>query len=358
MDRDGAGAPLPQELMRTAARQGLQAFALPKEIGGEDADPLAWGMVLEQIGYRCEDVAFPLLLSVRTTIAKMLVNTGRADLIERYAMPIAAGRCAAATAYTEDADPFTMGTRLRSTGAGYVLDGHKTYVSGGLLADVFLTYPVDETGDMIACLVHRDDPGVEVNPVDAIGHRSVGGASVTFHAVPLTPDRVLQTGDGLTHAQLFLNDRRLLICCAPLGRAQDILERCVARVTSTVRYGEPLSEMKNVQATLGRMYAAIEASRATLYRALERMARGEGDPIFDPVVSAAKYFVTEQVRFVLDGAFRVLGGHAYYGDLHFGRYLRDFAGLVAAAGTQDVLEVNLGVAAVTRLRRRTRVTAR
>jgi alkylation response protein AidB-like acyl-CoA dehydrogenase len=61
-----------------------------------------------------------------------------------------------------------------------VLDGHKAYVSAGMLADVFLSYSADGTGDMVACLVHRDDAGVEVRPVDSIGHRSTGAASVTF----------------------------------------------------------------------------------------------------------------------------------------------------------------------------------
>jgi alkylation response protein AidB-like acyl-CoA dehydrogenase len=350
MARDSNLLPLSAELLRTAAEQGLQAFALPEEIGGAGADALAWGKVLEQVGYLCEDVAFPLLLSIRTTIARMLFDTGRADLIEQYAIPIARGDCGVAAAYTEDADPFSMRTQLRRDGDAFVLNGQKTYVSGGVLADVFLTYSADGTGDMVASLVRRDDPGVEVRPVDSIGHRSTGAASVTFDEVRVPPARLLQASDGLTHAQLFLNDRRLLICCAPLGRAQAILERCVARLSTIVRYGEPLTEMKNVQATLGRMYVAIEASRATLYRALRHMADGAGDPVFDPIVSAAKYFVAEQVQYVLDQAFRVLGGHAYYGDLHFGRYLRDFVGLLAAAGTQDILETNLGAAAIARLR--------
>lgn len=313
---------------------------------------MAWGKALEQIGYLCEDVAFPLLISIRTTIARMLFDTGRADLVEQYAIPIARGDCAVATAYTEDADPFSMQTRLRRDGDAFVLNGHKTYVSGGVLADVFLTYSADDAGDMVASLVHRDDSGVEVRPMESIGHRSSGAASVTFDEVRVPPARLIQASDGLTHAQLFLNDRRLLICCAPLGRAQAILERCVARLSTTVRYGEPLTEMKNVQATLGRMYVAIEASRATLYRALRHMVDGEGDPVFDPTVSAAKYFVAQQVQYVLDQAFRVLGGHAYYGDLDFGRYLRDFVGLEAAAGTQDILETNLGAATIVRLRPR------
>jgi alkylation response protein AidB-like acyl-CoA dehydrogenase len=348
VDRDAAELPPPPELMAAAASTGLQALALPRQVGGEGVDPLTWGMVLEQIGYRCMDVAFPLLLSIRTTIAQLLYETGRADVIEGYVIPIAEGRCAAGTAYTEDADAFAFHTQIHRKGDGYVLSGHKVYVTGGLLTDVFLTYPLDEAGDMVACLVHRDDPGVRVTPADGLGHRTTAAGTVTFDDVLLPADRLVAASDGLTHAQRFLSDQRLWIVCAPLGRAQAVLEDCVARLTGTIRYGESVAGMKNVQSSLGRMYVAIESARAMLYHALSYVTAGGAEPIFDPVVSAAKYFVAEQVRFVLELALRVLGGYGYYGTPHLGRYIRDYAGLAVAAGTQDILEVNLGATAVAR----------
>lgn len=348
--RDADNRPLPKEFLVAAADQGLQALAAPAGIGGADMSQLDWGMVLEQIGHRCEDLAFPLVLSVQTTVARMLYLTGRADLVADYAIPIVTGRCAVSLAYTENADPFTMNTRLSSEDGSYVLNGHKTYVTGGLRADVLLTYARDDQDDLVVCLVRTTDPGVRRTPANSLGHRSTGAASVDFHDVVIPPERIIQGRDGLTHGQMLLNERRLLICCAPLGRAQAALQRCVARLSSTVRYGEPLAEMKNVQATLGRMYIAIEAARATLYNALDTVTRGEADLVFDPGVSAAKHFVTEQVLFVFDQAFRILGGQAYYGDPHFGRYLRDCVGLIASAGAQDILAVTLGAAAVARWR--------
>jgi alkylation response protein AidB-like acyl-CoA dehydrogenase len=348
--RDDAGLPPPADLMAATGSTGLQALSLPRQVGGEGVDALTWGMVLEQVGYYCEDSALPLIINHQVDIARLVCESGRADLIEKYAKPIAQGRFGAGIAYTDTADAFSFGTVLRRKGDGYVLSGYKSYVTGGQMSDVFLTYPLDDAGDMQACLVERDDPGVTVTPVEASGMRTAGAASVTFSDVPLPADRVLEASDGLTHAQRILSNQRLWIACAPLGRAQAILEDCAAHLADTVRYGEPVAEMKNVEASLGRMYVAVESARVMLYHALSRVADGRTEPIFDPAVSAAKYFAVEQIRFVLERALNVLGGYGFYGTPHLGRYMRDFAGIALAAGTQDILEVNLGASVVARAR--------
>lgn len=344
--RDVAELPPPPETMRAAAEAGLPGLALPKELGGGGVDRLTWGMVLEQIGYLCTDTGFPHLLSINATIAQALYDTGRSALIERYVVPLAEGRYAAGIAYSEDADAFSFKTRLRKAGDVHLLSGAKQYITGGLLANALLTYALDDAGDMQACMVHSDDPGVKVTRADALGYRTTAAGTVTFDNVQITPDRMVTDQDGLTHAQRLLSDQRLWVVCAPLGRAQGILEECVARLDGTVRYGEKLAEFRNVQVSLGRMYVAIESARAMLYRALSHLDTGAADPVFDPIVSAAKCFVVDQVRLVVDLALRLQGGHGYYGHPDLGRYLRDYTGLAIAGGTQDILEANLGAIAV------------
>ncbi|TDZ45786.1 acyl-CoA dehydrogenase family protein [Mycobacteroides franklinii] len=351
VERDDARLPPPPDLMLATGTTGLQAYSLPREVGGEDADALTWGMALEQIGYRCMDSALPLIMNHQVDIARLICESGRADLIERYAMPLAQGRCGAGIAYTEDADAFSFRTILRRQKNDYVLSGYKSYITGGQMSDFFLTYALDETGDMQACLVQRDDPGVTVTPSEPLGMKTAGAASVTFDNVPLPGDRILAASDGLTHAQRFLSNQRLWIACAPLGRAQAVLDQCAAQLSGTLRYGETVAELKNVQASLGRMYVAVESARAMLYRALIRVTQDRTEPVFDPVVSAAKCFAVEQIRFVLERALNVLGGYGFYGNPHLGRYMRDFSGLTLAAGTQDILEVNLGAGVVARASR-------
>ncbi len=348
VERDEARLPPPIDLIARAGSTGLLSLSLPRQVGGENADALTWGMVLEQIGYHCADSAFPLIINHQIDIASLVCESGRADLIEAYAIPIAQGRCGAGIAYSEDADAFSFRTLLHRKGDGYVLSGHKTYVTAALISEVFLTYALDEAGDMQACMVQRDDPGVTVTAALPVAMRTAGAASVTFEDVPLAADRILVATDGLTHAQRFLGYQRLWAACAPLGRAQAVLEECATHLAATARYGEPLAGLKNVEASLGRMYVAVESARAVLYHALGRVAAGRAELVFDPVVAAAKYFAVQQVRFVLERALALLGGHGFYGTPHLGRYMRDFSGLSLLAGTQDILEVNLGAGVVAR----------
>ncbi|MFI9561578.1 acyl-CoA dehydrogenase family protein [Nonomuraea endophytica] len=346
IERDDARLPPPPELMAELGLSGLQAFGLPAAAGGEDADALRWGMVLEQIGYRCADSALPLIVNHQGDIARLVCESGRADLIEAYAVPIARGTCGAGIAYSEDADAFSFNTLLTRKGDGFLLSGHKTYVTGGLISEVFLTYCLDESGDMQACMVEAEDPGVTVKAALPTGMRTAGACSVTFEEVRLPAWRILEASDGLTHAQRFLSNQRLWVTCAPLGRAQAVLEECAAHLTSSVRYGEPVAVLKNVEASLGRMYVAVTSARAMLYHALGRVSDGRAELVFDPVISAAKHFAVEQIRFVLERAFGLLGGHAFYGTQHLGRYMRDYSGLALAAGTQDIIEVNLGAGVI------------
>ncbi|TCO54823.1 acyl-CoA dehydrogenase family protein [Actinocrispum wychmicini] len=348
VERDEARQPPPPDLLAALAAAGLHRLSLSPEIGGAGVDVLTWGMVLEQIGYRCADSALPMIINHTIDIARFVHESGRADLIKRYAVPIGEGTIGAGIAYTEDADPWSFHTVLRRKGDDFVLSGAKSYVTAGVMSDVFLTYPLDEVGDMVACLVERDDPGVTVTPAEPLGMRTAGAAGLTFEDVPLPADRILQASDGLTHAQRFLSNQRLWITCGPLGRAQRVLEDCAARLSTSIRYGEPVAELKNVESTLGRMYVAVETARVMLYHALSHVGAGRAEPVFDPILSAAKYFAAEQIRFVLESAFRVLGGYGFYGTPHLGRYMRDFSGLTLVAGTNDILEVNLGAGVVAR----------
>lgn len=355
--RDEARQSPPVELMEAIAAAGLHAYSLPREIGGEGCDVLTWGMVLEQIGYRCQDSALPMIINHTVDIARFVYDSGRPDLIERYAVPIAKGTIGAGIAYTEDADAWNFQTLLRRENEGFMLSGYKSYVTAGDMSDAFLTYALDEAGDMVAVMVERTDPGVTVTPAEPLGMRTAGAAAVLFEDVPISADRILQGTDGLTHAQRFLSNQRLWITCAPLGRAQQVLEECAQRTAGSIRYGEPVSELKNVQATLGRMFVAIQAARALLYHALDHVGAGRAEPVFDPTLSAAKHFAVEQIRGVLESAFRVLGGYGFYGTPHLGRYMRDFSGLTLVAGTNDILETNLGAGVVARAGQNTKIGA-
>lgn len=344
-DRYATETTLPRNFLTMAGEAGMQGFSFPNELGGDDADSLTWGKVLEEIAFQCDDAAFPIILSMSTGIASVLRQAGQKDLIQKYVIPIITGRRIATLAFSEDTDLFSMRTTLRRSGNRYQISGHKDYVTGGLVTDVFLTYARDEEGSVVACLVEHGERGVEVRPAPGIGFRTSGMATLTLHDVALSADQVITHEDGLSHAQLYLNYRRLILAGLVTGFMRALFRRCVARLHVAVRYDQPLIELPNVQAAVGRMYIAVESARAMVHSTLAKVSAGEVDPLFDPGISAAKHFVTEQALYVADQAFRVLGGHGYYGDQFYGMYLRDCIGFLCAAGAQELLEINLGALA-------------
>jgi alkylation response protein AidB-like acyl-CoA dehydrogenase len=347
VDRDAQGITIPREVMRAVGRLGLLAMAVPEEHGGGGANPLTWGAVLEELGYLSEDGSFPLLVSLRVAVAAAIAQSGRADFLERYVRPMMAGDRAGAFAYTEDADAFSFKATAEPDDDGFVLNGEKVLVTGGATADTFMTYVRDvRTDDLLAILVERDDDGVELRPAQVSGLRSAGLCSLHLDGVKVPASRVLAGSDGLGHVQRFLNARRTLLICGVLGRMRAIIEDCSRSLHDTVRYGQPVAEFQNVQATLGRLYIDLEASRAIVYRALRRASLGAADPEFDPLTSAAKHFVAERAIETAMTALRLLGGRGYLAQNSHERYVRDFTGLIPGAGSQDLLEINLGARVV------------
>lgn len=345
-DRDRTGACIPAELFRDAASLGLISFSLPPEFGGQGRSALDWGLLLEHMGYACDDLAFPVLLSYRVTIAKLLYASRRADLIERYADPMLRGAQGGGFAYSEGRDPFSFATRIRRRHDKLIVHGKKTVIAGGQTAAMFLVLARSDDDDLVGVIVERDDPGVSVAPVEAVGLRSAGLASLTLDDVELPPDRILAGSDAFAVAQSFFNDRRLELPCVLLGAMRSLFEASLAHVTTTVRYKLPLSQMQAVQAQVGRMRVALETSRCSVASALEAAVRGSRHPVWDIGTTSAKYYTVQQAIALCATAQSIVGGDAVFVGRPFERRMRDFACFAPLAGTQASLEVDLGILSI------------
>lgn len=347
-ERDATGTPLPADAFGPAAGLGLLGALVPVEHGGTGGDRRTFGMLLEQVGYFCEELEYASLLSMYADIPAVISATGRADLVERYVEPMVRGRCFGTFAYTERTDAFDFQCRTRHDGDGYVIDGEKCLQTGGHLADVFLTYTRSEHDDLQLFLIERDDPGVRVEPVATSGFRAAGLTRLTLDGVRLPESRMLVRVDGLSHAQLFLNQRRLFVACPMVGRMRAIVESCADHLGGVVRHGQQLPQYQAVQAKLGRMLIRYETARAVLHDALSRCAAGAHNPLFDPVISAAKYTIVENAIAVGMDAVHLTGWLGYSRELPYERHLRGFMAGIAGQTSQDVLEILLGNEVVTR----------
>jgi alkylation response protein AidB-like acyl-CoA dehydrogenase len=332
---------IPAELFRRLGEKGLLGYLLPEALGGLGGSRRNFGLILEQLGYISLQPELPSLLSLFADLPCVVASTRREELIERYVQPMARGECLAAFAYTELGDVADFRTQAHRTERGYVIRGEKAVVTGGAIADVFLTYVKGEKG-LEVFLIERGDPGVTLTPVPTMGFRAGGLSRLTLQDVELPAERRVVASDGLGHVQAFLNARRLYVVCGFPGRMRAILETVTRHLQTVVREGLPVTEMQVVQARLGRMFARTQTAEAVLHSALDHWVSPAHNDVFDAIVAAAKYTLTELAAETARDAIYLTGWMGYSEQLPFERDLRSFMGAVAGQTAQDKLEIFLG----------------
>jgi alkylation response protein AidB-like acyl-CoA dehydrogenase len=350
--RDRLGEPLPREVLAEAGRVGLLGFSLPPEVGGEGRDKFAWGIVVEEVSRLSRDPALSSVIDTNAGVVELLVGTGRPDLVERYAVPMAAGSCYCPPAAYEGRDPFEYATTAREAGGGWRLDGSKPFVGGAVFADAFLVSArEEESGDVLSFLVERGDEGVCVDPLPTPGLRSMGFGTLSLDRVRLPEERLVVAADAIGALNAYLRNRRLMTACAVVGHLRRLFDECVEALEDRRRGGIGVLELPNVQRTVGEMYTALHASRAVVHRALAEMD-DRRDPFFDPAATVAKEFVSEQAIKIGLAVMDLQGGEGYMRRHPWERALRDALGLIGGQGAQELLLIQLGQHAALEIRHR------
>jgi alkylation response protein AidB-like acyl-CoA dehydrogenase len=346
--RDQTYSTFDVETLHEMGKLGLIGFTADKSIGGEGRTWEEWGHALEEIGYLADDSGLPMLLSYRETANNLVHHSGLQGLphlIERYAKPAVRGDAFIGWLFTEEKDAFNFETKVTRHGDRYVLNGHKTASTGGMSCTSWIVYAATEDGsDTMAFMVERDDPGVVVAPLRSLGLRSLGLANITFQDVELAKDRIVAPLDGLSHAHIFINERRITGAAWLLGRMRSLIEKVIEDTKPKIRLNRKLSEFDTFKAGIGRMYIALERARSMAYRVFERTEAGRETKAYlhDSLVSVGKYLSTQAAIEVADIAQNLTGGHGYFEPYGIDRYLRDFHGLVPIVGSQVAIESEIG----------------
>jgi alkylation response protein AidB-like acyl-CoA dehydrogenase len=346
-ENDAQLKPICKENFSNAVSLGLYSSGIKSLTSHFSA--LAWGKHLESLGYHSMDCGLPLLISLRAGLANTIIGAKNPHINLAYAAYLEQGECLPAFAYTDGADPFSFNTVAEKTEQGYLINGVKSYVTGGMTADIFVVYARkkhSKNSDLAVFIIDRNNPGLHVQSTDVAGLRTAGIATLVLKNCLVTKEKILQENDGLSHVQQFLNERRLFLVSPLLGRMLGIFEATLQELDSRIRYGAPVSAMQYVQAQVGKMYQLHASSRAVLYDALQRQDSTEFDPYWDPIASSAKAFVVDSALQLVGIAQRLFGGDGYLRSKNIERYQRDFAGYIPGGGAQDTLQVDLGIHAL------------
>jgi alkylation response protein AidB-like acyl-CoA dehydrogenase len=276
------------------------------------------------------------------TVSIPLLRFGTEEQRQRFLPGLCDGTLVGANGASEveaGSDIFSMQTRAERRDGGWVLNGRKTWVTAGPVADLFVCYATTDPSKgvlgLCAFLVPADTPGFRVvREIRKLGVRTVPMGELAFEDCRLPADALLgREGRG---AEVFNSsmdwERGSILACA-VGTMRRQLERCVAHVRTRRQFGKPIGDFQAVSNRVVDMKVRLETCRPLVYRI--GWLRGQGK---DATAEAAmaKLHVSECfVQNSLD-AVRLFGAAGFAAEFGVERDLRDSVGSLIYSGTNDI----------------------
>ena len=238
-------------------------------------------------------------------------------------------------------DVANLETTARADGNGFVLDGEKTWISNGGIADVYTVFA--RTGEapgakgLSAFLVPADTPGLEIaERLEVIAPHPL--ARLRFDGMRLPGSALIgEAGAGFRIAMSVLDVFRSTVGAAALGFARRALEESLARVRQRELFGAPLSELQMVQGHIADMALGVDASALLIYRAAWTKDRGAARVSREAAM--AKLHATETAQQVIDAAVQLHGGDGVRSGHIVESLYREIRALRIYEGASDVQKV-------------------
>ncbi|MEO8836139.1 MAG: acyl-CoA dehydrogenase [Caldimonas sp.] len=272
---------------------------------------------------------------------------GTPDQKERYLKRVASGEAIAAFALSEPgagSDVAAMTCAARRDGDAYVIDGEKTWISNGGIADFYVLFA--RTGEeprgsagISAFIVDADTPGLEVaERLQVIAPHPLARLRFTNCRVGAA-QRIGAEGEGFKIAMRTLDIFRTSVAAAALGFARRAFDEAMERTTSRQMFGGVLADFQITQTKLAQMAITIDSSALLVYRAAWLLDRGDN---ITREAAMAKLTATEGAQEVIDGAVQMFGGQGVQSGEMVERLYREIRALRIYEGASEVQQLIIG----------------
>lgn len=268
---------------------------------------------------------------------------GTPEQRQKYLTRVASGEAIAAFALSEPnagSDVAAMACAAVADGSDYVLNGEKTWISNGGIADFYVVFA--RTGEapgargISAFIVDAGTPGFEIaERIDVIAPHPLAKLRFTNCRIPAT-QRVGNAGEGFKVAMRTLDVFRTSVAAASLGFARRALDEALHRATTRKMFNGVLADFQLTQAKLAQMATAIDSAALLTYRAAWQRDRGQN---VTREAAMAKMTATENAQQVIDAAVQMWGGLGVVSEQPVERLYREIRSLRIYEGATEVQQL-------------------
>lgn len=335
----------PLETIQKMGQMGFMGIEVPEEYGGAGMDTLAYVLALEEI---CKaDAAHGTIMSVNNSLFNYgLMKFGTEEQKQTFLIPVASGEKIGAYSLTEPmsgSDAGTMRTRAELDDDHYVINGRKSWVSGGPVADLVvmfaMTEPEKKHRGVTAFLIDAEKPGfIRAKKEPKLGIRASATSELVFEDYRCPVEhRLGEEGEGFKIAMTVLDAGRIGVGAQALGIAEAAYQASLEYAREREAFGQKIGQFQGISFKLADMKTRIEASRLLIYQAaaLKQRSKETGER-YTLAASMAKLFASETATFCADHAVQIHGGMGYSKELPVERYYRDAKITEIYEGTSEI----------------------
>ena len=333
-----------RKLVRLLGDAGWLQHAVNKDAGGDVAgviDTRAICLIRETLA-RYDGLA-DFAFAMQGLGSGAISLFGSAANRARYLPRVASGEAIAAFALSEPqagSDVAALQCAAVPDGDSYVLDGEKTWISNGGIADFYVVFA--RTGELpgargiSAFIVDADTPGLEIaERIDVIAPHPLARLAFRQCRVP-AGQRLGEAGQGFKVAMATLDVFRTSVAAAALGFARRAFDEAIAHATTRKMFGQTLADFQLTQAKLADMATGIDAAALLTYRAAWQ--RDQGGKVTREA-AMAKMTATETAQKVIDAAVQMFGGLGVVSEHPVEKLYREIRALRIYEGATEVQQL-------------------
>ncbi|WP_441295292.1 acyl-CoA dehydrogenase family protein [Massilia frigida] len=305
-----------RDLWHKGGAMGILCADIPEQYGGSGGSFAHQAIVFEELGY-CGDMAFGI--HVHAIVAHYLLNQGTEAQKLKYLPKLASGEMVAAIAMSEPgagSDLKGIRTTAVKTADGYKVNGSKTFISNGYLADLVVVVVKTDAdagakGVSLLLMETKENPGFRVGRIlEKVGQKGQDTCELFFDNAHVALDNVLGGAEGQGFAQLMteLPYERTILGVAGVAAIERALRLTIDHTRERRAFGQALIEMQNTRFVLAEIKTEATIARIFIDRCIAETIAGRMDTV---TASMAKYWISDLQCKVIDQCVQLFGGYGY-----------------------------------------------
>jgi len=332
----------PRENIEKLFDLGVMGMCIPKEYGGQGADPLASAICIEELSKQCASTG-DIVATHNGLCCDPILTHGTEKQKAKYLPMLSTGHKVGAFALTEPnagSDASGQQTVAVLEGDHYVLNGTKCFITNATEADTFVVFAMTDrtkgNHGISAFIVEKGFKGFSIGKHEKkMGIRGSATSDLIFEDCIVPKENLLgQEGKGFKVAMGTLDGGRVGVAAQALGIGEGAIDEAIAYTKERMQFKKRLSQFQNTQFQMADMKTRADAAQLLVYRAAK--AKDMGDPNCGFYSSMAKLFAAEMASDVTRRAVQLFGGYGYTREYPVERMMRDAKITEIYEGTSEV----------------------